>query len=496
MAVTHGVYSISRSESFATVPHTPTGTEQIFLNRLQLAIYDNLPVALQNTLCTLDGYRRSSHRFTPHFESRLAEWEETVNDPIERHHERQWRDLQALIERARTQTRYYRFLPELDREDARDATTALEETLKSIPILEKSVYRARTNDFLARDVSAADYVERSTSGTTGTALRIFDSRERFAENYAAVWRQRRSFGVSRSDPFFAFTGQVTTPLTQQRPPFWRTDQHSGRVLFSIYHMSPENLNDYLEPIHSRPATYVEGYPSALHIVSRAMIDQDRCLPRSQVKAIFTSSESILPNQRSAIETAFGAPIRDHYAATEHVVSMTACEENMLHVDMEYGIVEVDVQEETDEWIRGPLIVTGLGRPAAPMIRYRIGDVGTRSKKPCPCGRPGDVFIDIDGRIEDYIVTPDGRLVGRLDHVFKERYDIAEAQIIQEKPTELKVLVVPSGEWNEDGRHRLSRDLKKRLGATMDVQIDLTDQIPREPNGKLRAVKSSVNGSRI
>ena len=37
--------------------------------------------------------------------------------------------------------------------DSSDATTALEKTLHDIPILEKSVYRARTNDFLAQDVS-------------------------------------------------------------------------------------------------------------------------------------------------------------------------------------------------------------------------------------------------------------------------------------------------------------------------------------------------------
>jgi phenylacetate-CoA ligase len=419
-----------------------------------------------------------------------------MGEPIDRHHARQWAGLKQLVERARTQTRYYRFLPEIEENDSCDPTTALERTLKQIPVLEKSVYRARTKDFLAADMSESEYVERSTSGTTGTAVRIFDSRERFAENYAVVWRQRRSFGITRDDPFLAFTGQITTPLNQKSAPYWRADNYSGRVLFSIYHMSPDNLTSYIDPIHDFPARYVEGYPSALHIVSRTMIDENRCLPHGKLKAIFTSSESLLPNQRATIEKAFAAPIRDHYAATEHLVSMTACEENMLHVDMEFGIVEVEIQEENDEWVRGPLIVTGLGRPAAPMIRYRIGDVGTRSKKSCPCGRPGDVFFDIDGRIEDYIVTPDGRLVGRMDHVFKGRYDIAEAQIIQDDFKELRVLVVPSSEWNDgDSRQRLRRELEGRLGSEMSIQIEITDQISRESNGKLRAVKSSIHGAR-
>jgi phenylacetate-CoA ligase len=127
-----------------------------------------------------------------------------------------------------------------------------------------------------------------------------------------------------------------------------------------------------------------------------------------------------------------------------------------------------------------------------MIRYRIGDVGTRSKRPCPCGRPGDVFLDIDGRIEDYIVTPDGRLVGRMDHVFKGRYDIAEAQIVQDEIDALRVLVVPANDWREGSAQGLERALHDRLGMHMRVEIQLTDQIQREPNGKLRAVKSRIH----
>ena len=148
--------------------------------------------------------------------------------------------------------------------------------------------------------------------------------------------------------------------------------------------------------------------------------------------MFTSSESLLPYQRASIEAGFGAPVRDHYAATELCASMTACRHDRLHTDMEFCIVEVEPYEETDEYVRGALLVTGIGSVGTPFIRYRIGDIGTRSKRPCECGRPGDVFLDVDGRTEDYVATPEGRVVGRLDHIFKEAYDIVEAQIVQDR----------------------------------------------------------------
>jgi phenylacetate-CoA ligase len=325
-------------------------------------------------------------------------------------------------------------------------------------------------------------------------LRIFDGVARFAENYAAVWRQRNSFGVQLGDPFLAFTGQLTTPLHQKSPPFWRHDRYSHRTLFSIYHMSPENLMAYIDPIFESPAHYAEGYPSALHLISTTMINERRCLPEGRLKAVFTSSESLLAHQRETIETAFGAPVRDHYGSTEHVVSMSECIQGRLHVDMEFGIVEVETTEETVDWVRGPLIVTSLGQPAAPMIRYRIGDIGTRSKHACPCGRPGEIFLDIDGRIEDYVLTNEGRMVGRLDHVFKGRFDVAEAQILQTRHGALTVKVVPASSYNDGSEASLQRGLRRLVGRSMQIDIELVDQVEREPNGKFRAVKSSLEWS--
>jgi phenylacetate-CoA ligase len=192
-----------------------------------------------------------------------------------------------------------------------------------------------------------------------------------------------------------------------------------------------------------------------------------------------------------IEEAFAAPIYDRYGTSEFAVSMTGCTEQHLHVDMEFGIVEVEVQEESDDSVRGPLLVTGFGNDATPFIRYRIGDVGTRSKYPCACGRPGDVFLDVDGRIEDYVVTPDGRWVGRLDHIFKEQLDVAEAQILQERPDVIEVLVVPRATFGARAEEALRKEIRTRLGEAIRIEVRLVDAIARERNGKFRAVKSSV-----
>ena len=450
-------------------------------------LYEALPVFAQNLANSAAGYWVGRTRFSEGFHRTLAAWERSVASPLLHLRAEQRERLDRIVRHAREHVPYYRGIhPPSQKYDPDEAIAA---TLAAVPPLDKGVYRVRWREFLAANIPAHRRVRISTSGTTGTALRLFATRERIAESFAGVWRQRRSFGANVEDPNLTFNGRMIVPFRQRRPPFWRRNAWAGQTLFSVYHMAPPNMPAYVQAVHETPARYAQGYPSALHLVARAMLAEKRPLPPGRLVAVFTSSESLLDFQRDVIEEAFGAPVRDHYACSELAVSMGACARDRLHVDMEYCIVEVEPLEETAEWVRGPLLVTGLGNEALPFLRYRIGDIGTRAKTPCWCGRPGDSFVSIEGRIEDYLATPDGRLIGRLDHVFKEMSAVAEAQIVQERPDRVRVLVVPGADWKSASDALLIREIRKRIGDEISIAIELTETIAREPNGKFRAVKS-------
>jgi phenylacetate-CoA ligase len=458
------------------------------MNRVSALVYRGLPLFAQNLVCTASGYTRFRARFTHHFDAKIAEWEGTVGWSLERLREIQRTRLDLLVNRARQHAPYYRDLPEPSK--AKDPSRAIQETLASIPPLEKADYGDEPKSFIARDVPRRRLIRGQTSGTTGTSLPLWCVAETLIEEFATVWRMRRGFGVMNPiDPNLTFNGNIIVPFHQDQPPFWRRSFYDHRTLFSVYHMTPKNLRSYADAVHSLPAEYIEGYPSAIHLIARTLLEMGRPVAPGRIKAVFTSSESLLSFQRKTIERAFGAPVRDRYGVSEKVVSMTECREGSLHVDLEYCIVEVETVTETDDFETGPLLVTGLSNHATPLFRYRIGDVGTRSKHPCPCGRAGDVFLHVDGRIDDYVLTPDGRLVGRLDHIFKAQFDVAEAQIIQISEASIDVLIVPRSSYSNASSRALMREIRARLGTEMKIKIKIRDSIPREANGKFRAVKS-------
>lgn len=456
---------------------------------LYFALYPRLPVVAQNWACTVGGWTRFRQRFTEHFHRTLNDWEQTAKWSDEQLRDLQRRRLGELVSRARQHVPYYRDLPPPSEKP--DASEAIRETLGAIPPLEKRAYRDQPSAFVSRLIPRTQLLAGQTSGTTGTALPLWYSPKTLAEEYATVWRMRRRLGVDIRDPQLSFNGQIIVPFAQTRPPFWRTNHYTDQTLFSIYHMTPANLKLYVDAVHAGESRYVQGYPSSIHLVARALLEQNRPVPPGRLAGIFTSSESLLAFQRETIEKAFGAPILDRYGVSEFAVSMTECEAHRLHVDMEYCIVEVETTEETEEYETGALLITALAHDATPLFRYRIGDVGTRAKTPCPCGRAGDSFFEVDGRIEDYILTPDGRLVGRMDHVFKDQLDVAEAQILQDEPDSLLVLMVPRSEYTDTSGRRIVRQIRSRLGEEIQVRIELVNSIPREPNGKFRAVKSEV-----
>ena len=455
------------------------------------AIYAGLPIPVQNLACTFEGWRRARGRLTPYFRETLAAWMRSGWSSEAYLHGIQQDRLVELANRARRFVPHYRALELPEFTPNADSEKGIEEILSAFPVLEKAAYRDDPESFIASDIPAQRLFTGKTSGTTGSALPLWYTARGLAEEYAAVWRPRRRAGIELDDPHFSFGGQLVVPLKQTRPPFWRRNAWAGQTLFSLYHMTEENLPAYIDAIHSLPGSYIQGYPSSFHLLGRAMISAGRPLPAGKLKAVLPSSESLLAFHREVIEEAFSAPIIDRYGTTEFAVSMTGCALGRLHVDMEFGIVEVEVEEETADYIRGPLLVTGFGNDATPFIRYRVGDTGTRSKHACECGRPGDVFLDVDGRIEDYVVTPDGRWIGRLDHIFKDQLDVAEAQILQERAEAIEVRVVPRDSFDERAEQSLRKEIRSRLGDEIQIDIRLLAEIPREENGKFRAVKSRV-----
>ena len=90
---------------------------------------------------------------------------------------------------------------------------------------------------------------------------------------------------------------------------------------------------------------------------------------------------------------------------------------------------------------------------------------------------------IAGRIEDYIRTPDGRVVGRLDHIFKGVEHVREAQIVQQQDEELRLRIVRVDGFNSHDEQTILAAARERLGPSIRLRCEYVETIERTAAGK-------------
>ncbi len=457
------------------------------IESLSAKIYSKLPVWTQNVACTLYGFKMRNDRYNKVFHNALEFLEQSQWWSLSKLLEYQQEQLQKLITHSYKTVPYYKEI--FDQRKLKPDDIKSVEDLKKLPLLEKIIVRERFDDLISQDWPKKRFRYTHTGGTTGTALNIVVDKDTQPWNWATVWRNRCRFGIGLNDSYIVFAGRNVVPLSNMAPPFWRRNEVMHQTYVSLFHMTKQNMPALVDYLQKRKVAYYSGYPSALYLLA-GYLSENAVKLESPPKMTFTGSETLLPHQRRLITETFKSDVADLYGVTEQCGMISECEKHSYHVDMEYGIIEFLPIEGMPDNIR-QVVCTGFTNYAMPLIRYRLGDIVTISNEKCSCGRESPVVKKIDGRIESYIVTPDGRQVGRLDFLFKDSSNINEAQLIQETDEDLTVKVVKSADYKAGDERSLLENIKKYLGDQINVHIEYVKEIPREKNGKFRQIISKV-----
>ncbi|MDJ0636145.1 MAG: hypothetical protein QNJ34_23385 [Xenococcaceae cyanobacterium MO_188.B29] len=389
--------------------------------------------------------------------------------------------LRQTVKRAYQEVPYYKQL--FDRLKLKPEAIQTVEDLQLLPVLNKSDIRDKEQQFASSRVRWK--FKAFTSGTTGTPLRLYRDHFNINLEQATLWRKQHWGGFAFNDRRATLQGHMVTPADSTQPPFWQYIPAEKQLLMSSYHLSNKFIPYYLQKLRDFQPAAMEAYPSSIYRLARYMqIHQE--LPIS-VKAVFTSSEMLLDHQREAIEKYFG-PVFAHYGQAERVAHFSMCELGNYHYAMDYSIVEF-LPTERDGLYQ--IVGTTLNNAAMPLIRYVTGDLARLSTQSCPCGRPFPVIETIEGRQDDYMVTPSGKWLGRLDVVLKRTSNLVETQMIQEKLNLVRVLIVPTENFTQKDEAILRKKLEERFGLEMQIAIQKVDAIPLTKQGKYQAVISHV-----
>lgn len=448
-------------------------------------LYQHAPIFMQNLLCSGYGYLLNRKRYNSAYRAleRLVFRRDHLSP--EALQDLQCQRVQAIVKHASQHIPYYR--EQFCRYAIDPAQIQNPDDLSRLPVLDKETLRDHSRLFVADNLSDMSYSTIKTSGTTGTSLIFPMTQQAEQEQWAIWWRYRARFGIDHQTFYAHFYGKSIVPFEQKCPPFWRLNSAGRQLFFSAYHMTEKNMRSYVDALNRYQPPWIQGYPSLLSLLADYMLANQLQLDY-QPAVITIGSESLLAHQQQKIEQAFGASCRQHYGMTEAVANISECEYGKLHIDEDFGHIEFVPNRQGS----ADLLCTGYSNQAFVLLRYHVGDSASLTAEACACGRAGRIVAAIDGRIEDYVVTPDGRQIGRLDHIFKDMQCVRESQIVQESPARVRFNIVKAASYDQLAEQRLLQEARKRLGNELQIEFSYLPSIPRSATGKLRFVVSHLD----
>lgn len=404
--------------------------------------------------------------------------------PLEMVREDQLQRLQAIIRHAFEQTDYYHYRL-LEVGISPDSIKALS-ALQCVPLLTKEDIRADKERMRTRNVTREKLLPKKTSGSTGVSVELYidEGSGQWKRGVTAVYDRWSGWDIGE------LVGAIWgNPECCQS---WRANLRNTlltrHIPLDTLKMSPENMREYYAILMKKKPVILFGHAHSLFLF--AMFLEQNGLTGIRPKGIISTCMVLHGFERETIERVFGCRVTNRYGCEE--VSLIACEcpEGNMHLNCDTLIVEfIRDGKPVQPGEPGAIVVTDLTNYGMPFIRYKVGDVGIPSAKTsCPCGCTYPIMDSLEGRVADYVVTPDGNYISGIsltENFAMHLPGVKQMQIVQEKIDFLVFRIVKGESFSEQTVADINRLAKERFGNRIFWQIEYVDTIQSESSGKYR-----------
>ena len=393
--------------------------------------------------------------------------------------------LRKLIRHAGRHVPYYRKLFEEIEVDI-DGFRGCQD-MHRIPPLDKETVRTQPNSFIADNAIKFKPIIAKTSGSTGTPLKLMLSADCRAADASATLRSYQWAGYYPGKRVFTVKGFMSQDWEFQY------NMLGTSLNFDSVRLSRETAIRVLREIREFKPHIYHGYPFSLMMLSKIAHDEMIEIPKGQ--SIIVAGETLSDNCRSVLETVYGGEVFDQYGMTENTAMITECEFGNKHLIEDFAYHEIlnekgDVLETGGQ---GEIVGTGYYNYAMPLIRYKTRDMATigTNRYICECGRRFKLVKKIEGRKEDYIETPDGRLVNLIEGAISLGAGIVMSQYVQDSPDHMYVNIVPGTDFDPNSLWGVERGLRERVGRAIKINFEIVSELEKTKGGKIPFILSKI-----
>jgi phenylacetate-CoA ligase len=364
---------------------------------------------------------------------------------------------------------------------------SLTEFQSVVPVLPKSTLQNSRDAFVSEQAPRGSW--HYTGGSTGTNTRVFWAHDAHREMLRCRYRFYQSWGLDILDRTAylwghraSFAPGLPGYVARLRQPM--TDWLRNRIRLSAYDLDETHLRRNLGRIAAFKPASIYSYSSAAHLL--ALVAERVGFRCDSLKAIVLTSEPAFPHIVNTVERAFGVPAVIEYGSTEGGLLAGEWPDRTLRVREDVTFLETQPRDDG----RYDIVITALGNPSFPLVRYAIEDVTE-----APVERPArgfSILKNVAGRNNDLIVSRSGRFLyaGYFDDVLDIQDGVRRYRVYQEVSGAITVTL----ELNESGSApdltQLQRVFEKYVEG-YPVTVEVVDRIPPNPAGKHRWMISEL-----
>jgi phenylacetate-CoA ligase len=405
----------------------------------------------------------------------------------------QFKRLKAMTKHAYCYVPYYHKLfdsVKFKPEDLRD-----QNDLKRIPITTKLNIKENFSELLMQGTDQSKYTPCWTSGSTGIPMRFLFDRRAASYSQSLLLYSFIECGVRLRDKVFAIGN--TSPTVQAKITETRLKQ------LSCLNLNPNTVTAIGRvPPGEMVKALNRSKPDVVYSITSVL--EDLCVtdvPEINPRLVFSHGSVLTEHCRKLVESVFNAEVFDTYGSTEFWRLAFECNEHSgLHMITDCAVTECVKEGETvAPGETGEVIVTGLYNHLMPLIRYELGDVAVQSDESCTCGRNWPLIKTIEGKKNDQLTLPSGKVLRGRDTWFwlfpeiKEHvWCISQYQIVQESLDKIVLRVVKGKQYDDKLMQQIINKVEKDLKAeNVTFTLEIVKDIPKEKSGKRRYIINNI-----
>ena len=422
----------------------------------------------------------------------LASLEESQFWSRERLADHQWSCFRQIFTHAYETCPYYR--EKFRKAGVAPADLRSRADIHRVPAISKEEIQDNRDQMNSSMYRKDDLIPDMTGGSTGSPMQFFYDKDRLDTREAATIRHDRWAGGDIGDRRALLWGAPQdTKLSQSPKDRLRDWIIARRLILDASSLDEASMSTFAKKLLRYQPRIILAYANTLGLFAKFVRAQN--ITGITAKAIITSAEVLTPENRQLIEETFGCPVYNRYGSREFAVIASECSMHKgMHVNAENLLLEVVGESGPCIDQTGEILITDLKNFAMPMIRYRIRDMGQLKAEPCECSRGLPLLELSGGRVTDFLTATDGRKVSGIviaTYVITNIPGLAQIQFVQHERGSVTINLVKGRDWSVRTNDELVRRTKKFLGADMQTEIVLREDIPLERSGKYRFAISTL-----